>query len=433
MKRGRAPLLILVLMPSAGLVAQATPRTPAVRPPARLVPAMTQDYARRRIVLFGGLTDSGTFLHDTWEWNGSRWTRLATPVTPTARAYSALAYDAVREATLLFSGGSYREQASDTWAWTGARWMALDSGGGPRARGNHTMAADTGRRRIVLFGGQADEPLDDVWEWDGSSWIRVTPVNGSPAARLGQAMVYDGARSRVLLFGGEQNDTNYLNDTWAWDGTRWAEATLADSLLPPARAYHAMAYDPIRREVVLFGGLDQHHRYLGDTWVWDGSRWTLRTSLRSPAPRQAAMMAYDAVGGRVLLFGGEDEVGGQNDTWGWNGKGWLLLLPGTPRDTAQLRVAKALATMRTAIVDLAAAEREYFAKHGRYTGEVYDLWPDFKRPFNVYLQFTTATESGWAVRVTHGMSSRAMCGLYVGQAQPPMVDTKRVDEVTCRS
>jgi hypothetical protein len=81
---------------------------------------------------------------------------------------------------------------------------------------------------------------------------------------------------------------------------------------PPARIYHAMAYDAAHGQVVLFGGVvpngpNPPTTIFNDTWVWDGSNWTNVTpanSSNSPSARLLAGMAYDAARGKVVLFGG---------------------------------------------------------------------------------------------------------------------------------
>lgn len=81
-----------------------------------------------------------------------------------------------------------------------------------------------------------------------------------------------------------------------------------------------MAFDPVRGETVLFGGNDNGTFY-GDTWVWNGSNWILRTPIHSP-PSFYHVMAFDAPHSRVLLFGGR--TGG---TPTWDGTDWNLLSP----------------------------------------------------------------------------------------------------------
>jgi hypothetical protein len=102
---------------------------------------------------------------------------------------------------------------------------------------------------------------------------------------------------------------------------------------PPARAFAAAGYDPVRGETVLFGGRAAENRLLDDTWSWDGTAWHQRHPVRSPSPRKAAAMAWDPNSRRLLLFGGEgaDTPGLPatvlRDTWAWDGAAWIPLHP----------------------------------------------------------------------------------------------------------
>lgn len=65
---------------------------------------MAFDSARNRTVLFGGMGSTGE-LSDTWEWNGTAWSPISTPMPP-ARAFHGLAYDSARQRTVLFGGAN---------------------------------------------------------------------------------------------------------------------------------------------------------------------------------------------------------------------------------------------------------------------------------------------------------------------------------------
>jgi hypothetical protein len=111
---------------------------------------MTFDSARGRVVLFGGISSS-VWMNDTWEWDGNEWTqRIVTP-SPAPRYAHAMAWDAVRTRTVLFSG---RGAAADTWTWDGATWRQELPSTSPPARQSHAMASDIVRGRVVLFGGE---------------------------------------------------------------------------------------------------------------------------------------------------------------------------------------------------------------------------------------------------------------------------------------
>jgi uncharacterized protein (TIGR03437 family) len=114
-------------------------------------------------------------------------------------------------------------------------------------------------------------------------------------------MFYDSARGRVVLFGGENNG-NFLNDTWTWNGSSW---TAVPGATPPARILAATAYDATEKKAVLFGGIAPDFRtLLSDTWMWDGASWSQASTASSPAARFDTAMAYDAARGQTILFGG---------------------------------------------------------------------------------------------------------------------------------
>src|ERR1041385_3535515 len=100
-----------------------------------------------------------------------------------------------------------------------------------------------------------------------SNWIQLSPGT-SPTARSYFAIAYDVTSRRVIMFGGDSG-TDYLNDTWSFDGATWTK--VETPIAPPARTNAQMAYDRRAHKIILFGGYDGAH-YLGDTWIWDGDR-----------------------------------------------------------------------------------------------------------------------------------------------------------------
>ena len=355
------------------------------RPTARWYHAMAYDGKRQRIVVFGGNNSTPGTVGDTWEWDGQTWYFKSDEGGPSRRMGAKMVYDSKRERIVLFGGyQSSGELRNDMWAWDGAVWREIDAGGdsAPPPRYHHTLAYDGDRDRIVLFGGtpNSNAGMGDTWEWDGTNWHEIATDDSSPSARYDASMVYAPLRGSVVLFGGFDY-RNKFGDTWEWNGQRWHpiepqgtspssrsghalvydsgrnrillfggygeylsfsdtwewDTAQADSawqlvLAPPARnnpsprTFHAMAYDPERARLVVFGGtsgIDGTNR--GDTWEWDGNRWHLiEVEGERPAPRHRHGMAYDAVGRRILLFGGGGDQT-RNDTWGWDGHTWELI------------------------------------------------------------------------------------------------------------
>jgi hypothetical protein len=117
--------------------------------------------------------------------------------------------------------------------------------------------------------------FDDLWEWDGVRWHQVDVTGERPGPRHSFALAYNEVRREVVLFGGLGANEEALGDTWLWNGGQWRRVE-GDGPSPRFDTY--MAYDVERGVSVLFGGIsgDAENSLLGDTWEWDGSRWTRR-------------------------------------------------------------------------------------------------------------------------------------------------------------
>ena len=221
-------------------------------PASRYGHAMAYDTARGWVVLFGGY--NGNYLGDTWEWDGTTWTQRTT-LGPFPRMHPAMAYDTARGRVVLCGGVTYFNNhfvvLGDTWEWDGTTWTR-PSTSEPGPRWGHAMAYDTARGRVVLFGGYGlfDVYLGDTWEWDGTTWTQR--VTSGPSPRLHHAMAYDTARGWVVLFGGSDGN----GDTWEYgdcstpsvwyrdaDGDGFGDPSVAQSACMPPAGYVAVAGD----------------------------------------------------------------------------------------------------------------------------------------------------------------------------------------------
>ncbi len=161
---------------------------------------------------------------------------------------------------------------------------------------------------------------------DGSDGAFVIPDPFHPGLQ-GLSMAHDPIRNELILFGGtlsDANDAPALGRMWTWDGESFTERT--PDPLPPARHGAEMVWDAAREEILLFGGRDGAV-IRNDTWTWDGATWTLKVPDTSPQPRWEFGMAYDAVRQNVVLFGGGIGSPLTNDTWIWDGVNWTLAEP----------------------------------------------------------------------------------------------------------
>jgi hypothetical protein len=281
---------------------------------------MAYDPSTGQLVFFGG--DGGNCDNDTWTWNGTTWTQLNPATSPPARSGASMAYDPGTGQLVLFGGidacnGSY---LTDTWTWNGTTWTQSNPATSPPARSEASMAYDRGTGQLLLFGGQdlhfAFPFLDDTWTWNGTTWTELNPAT-SPPARSEASMAYDPGTGQLVLFGG-YDDNPFLNDTWTWTGTIWIQLNPVTS--PPVRAGASMAYDPGTGQLVLFGGTDAaNNAMLNDTWTWNGTTWAQQAPIASPPGRSFASMAYDPGTGQLVFTGAAYDNGNYlNDTWTWN-------------------------------------------------------------------------------------------------------------------
>jgi hypothetical protein len=262
---------------------------------------------------------------ELWRWTGAVWELLsADPAGPAWRNFAAIAYDAGRGVLVLYGGLQPTGRGLDeTWEWDGADWTRHDAAG-PGPREGPGLAYDAARGRVVLFGGaQGDEVLGDTWEWGGAAWTQVSDEGPSP--RFPGGFVYDAARGVTLLVGGHRVTParfDTYGDTWAWDGAAWTQLT--DDGPTPRDGARAV-FDTLRERVLLFGGIQVEPgvRFLDDTWAWDGEAWS-RVGGAAPPGRGHHAMGYDSLRDEVLVFGGSDGPGPslRRDTWVFDGAGW---------------------------------------------------------------------------------------------------------------
>jgi hypothetical protein len=76
---------------------------------------MQYDAQRRRVLLFGG--SSTVLLGDSWEWDGTTWTRVMTEAAPSQRTGGGVAFDAIAREMVVFGGTGIGSDRDDTWVF----------------------------------------------------------------------------------------------------------------------------------------------------------------------------------------------------------------------------------------------------------------------------------------------------------------------------
>jgi len=120
----------------------------------------------------------------------------------------------------------------------------------------------------------------------------------SPPAR--RSAVFGEADGRLILFSGvgrnAEGRVGLLEDTWAFDGTRWTELDVEPGPSPRQN----VAYTSHDGVLYLHGGATVAEGRLSDGWRFDGERWT-ELPAGPPAQRAGSLTAVD---GALLFTGG---------------------------------------------------------------------------------------------------------------------------------
>jgi hypothetical protein len=225
--------------------------------------------------------------------------------------------------------------AVDSLNWT---QVVADSMSRGYARGEPALVFDSRRNRVLALCGAnvvlcdgAARYYEDVRIIDPSmptGWDTLPIPRGTGPRRRGAAAAFDSLGDRVYLFGGIDSETGYVSSTDLWildlATNQWSQVA-AVGTAPAPRWTHSLTLDPIRRRLILFGGLDWNVP-LGDVWemplTQPGAWVPLTPAGMPPAPRGGHLAAYDPGADRIVV------VGGTNLPAGDVGKTWSLSLAG---------------------------------------------------------------------------------------------------------
>ncbi len=304
-KRGVMVVLALMLVSSVGAFA-AGPSEVWLKiilpnsPSARVNMVMAYDPSAKNIVLFGGY--DGTYMNDTWIYNGVTWTQLNPVTSPSPRCASAISYDSVSGKMVMFGGFNGSQYLGDTWVWDGVAqtWTQANPATLPTAVTLPMMYTDPINGHAGMVGGfDGNFFHNETWQWTGTDWMQRHPKTVL-WARGAAVVANDYGHRKVVIFGG-LSDLNPIN-TWTWNGVDWTQESPANQ--PPWLYYTPAAYDPVLNGVVLFGGSDG----LNTTWEWDGSNWVTIPTLHAPSARFSQGLAYDNAKQQMVMFGGQNLV-----------------------------------------------------------------------------------------------------------------------------
>ncbi len=267
-----------------------TEKHPPDHPDANSGGDMTYDSMADRSILtilpndwiFGTATRLQTWAYDD---NSDTWTRLADG--PRYLGGQRIVYDSESDRVILFGGqdATTFDVMNETWAYdyNTNTWTNMQPAVSPRARNYHGMTYDAKADRVVMWGGAgARAELKGavnaaVWTYDynTNTWQEQENQKDTPSVRYYIFLAYDSKADRIIMYGGYA----YGNDeTWVYDLNTDTWQQMQPAANPGALSRFNLVYARDANKTILFGGQlgAVSGQYVGDTWSYSlrFNRWT---------------------------------------------------------------------------------------------------------------------------------------------------------------
>ncbi len=208
-------------------------------------------------------------------------------------------------------------------------WRGL--GVQPDERYGLACVYDEGLDRLVVHGGVVPTPLGlisvatDSWGFSLSDPQVWRPIASGGPPRFGAAHVYDPIRNQLVVFGGsvgpgEGEPSAHRNDSFVLSlsgSPTWTQLTPM-GIVPSVRYGHSGVHDPLRDRMVIFGGNGGGGALRNDVRALDlaNPAWSFVTlGGTPPTPRYQHAAIYDPARDRMVIFGGQDATGPLNEVW----------------------------------------------------------------------------------------------------------------------
>ena len=215
-------------------------------------------------LMIGGNNPGAAQKGETEQYDGTSWTEKSDLNTARSQAGSG----GTTSAAVYFGGDTYPASPRDTGAteeWNGSAWSNNPNSMGTARRALIGMGTQTA---ALAAGGYVTTQLNNVEEYDGSSW---TAQNTLPAAN--ESLAGSGTQTAGLTFGGlAPSATTATNE---YDGTNWTSG----GVLATARWGAGRGTVGPQTACLAFGGDTSSPAVTGATEGYDGTAWSTRPSM----------------------------------------------------------------------------------------------------------------------------------------------------------
>ena len=312
-------VIVDVLRPDANFTTRHWVNRNDGTPGGLFAPRMVFDDARGTIVMYGGdvntITSAGM-----WELTGAGWNVLCDPCAPGPRYSHALAYDAIRDRVILFGGlDDGNNPLNDVWEWDGTTWSLRTTTGTPPTVRDRASAMVIDGSLYVVGGAPNNVPTDELFTLSSTgTWSQPGAAGSRVVANYGMPIAYDAVAHQLYAFADDGDRTGALkrDELYRWDvaaGGPWTTVCTACSGLP--RNSVSIVFDPDLGLLWMFTGFDGNE--IKGTWQLQSNAWQPFDAQLPPA-RDSVGVAYDPSRHVIVMYGGNgNSCGGGNcaETW----------------------------------------------------------------------------------------------------------------------
>jgi hypothetical protein len=279
-------------------------------PLPRSQPVVAYNPIRDTVMLFGGLTQDNPqkVAADTWEWDGSSWTRLsAGPATDQFAANelgryggNVMALDPFRN-QMVMVGGRYAVQDGGT---TNNQLQSQVTTTGRTAGTWQSRWNDVRRTSMHHF---VTDPATGASDWQATVTLPSTFPSGYPAALVAvpegtaKGLYYISFRQTVCW-----NCGTTANDVWWYNGVAWQP--IVGSALPDnqASSFLYAAYEPVKKTILVTMG-NGNDSLAKRVWEFNPQTQTWRTVYRNIGSAPVTfgnMPCFNPVRRELVEYGG---------------------------------------------------------------------------------------------------------------------------------
>jgi len=306
-----------------------TQQSPATPPSARQYSASAYDPVNNEIVLFGGY--DGAWRGDTWRYNITNdvWTDVTPGTSPPGRWFHGLAYASAQQVMVLYGGYNAGGGLNDTWEFNvnTDTWTKIIAFPNPYVLGGAPLSYDELAGRVILAETNVTTNAWETWAYNAGTnvWQRRTPLANVSPVRSNHKLAFLASQGKTVLYGGQDATPTRYDDTWEFDYANniWSQTGAAAFGISPdpttfGRQDYGMTARITDNSIVIFGGANGS-AYLFDTWMYSYNSgiasWDRIIPSIDPPARSTHSLAYSVTDQAVVLFSGKNAGGNLPDTW----------------------------------------------------------------------------------------------------------------------